>query len=165
MKNFLISLGLLLFVGNTAYSQDKVYELYDKTPMADISYMKLDSLNTTSSRGMKLLESVFKPAKGNYTVYRFIATFKGESVTGGEKEFHDLLIVKTDKTGKILDALQYTLEWAEPPMEFDLYKAHCENVYLVDGLSIEKFRFTRPWYVSNDSQPLNDKAIVQLIKK
>lgn len=165
MKNFFFSLCLFLFVGEETYSQDKVYELYDKTPMADISYMKLDSLNTTSPRGMKLLESVFKPAKGNYTVYRFIATFKGESVTGGEKEFHDLLVVKTDKAGKILDALQYTLEWAEPPMEFDLYKARCENVYLVDGMSIEKFKFTIPWYVSNDSQPLKDKGTVQLIKK
>ena len=163
MKTIILSFCLILFIN--APAQEKVYELYDKTPMADISYMKLDSLTTGSSRGLKLLENVFKPAKGSYTVYRFIATYKGESFTGKEKEFHDLLIVKTDKSGKIIDALQYTLEWAEPPMDFDLYKAHCENVFLIDGMSIEKFKFSSPWYVANSSQLLKDSGIVQLIKK
>jgi len=48
--------------------------------------------------------SIFDPVSGHYTYYQFIATFKGHSFQEADKDFHDILIIKTDKENKIVDA-------------------------------------------------------------
>src|SRR5438045_6718320 len=129
MSKYLIATTFIFLLSNSIFSQNnmvKEYKFLDKTFNADINHKSLFALDTLSP-GMSLLEKIFKPAKGNFIVYRFLATFKGISFTEEEKDFHDLLIVKTDSSNKILDAYQYTLEWAEPPLEYDLYRGHCKK--------------------------------------
>jgi len=53
---------------------------------------------------LKNLMSIFDPVSGHYTYYQFIATFKGHSFQEADKDFHDILIIKTDKENKIVDA-------------------------------------------------------------
>jgi len=122
-KNVICLLSLLaaITLSTNCYSQIKVYRLVDKSEQADIDRSKFNQLNTLGA-GYHLLNEVFKPVKGNYTVYRFIAKYKGHSHRTSKMEvFHDLIILKTNITGTILDAYQYTLEWGEVPLIYDLF--------------------------------------------
>lgn len=148
-----------------AFAQTKVYELKDSTAAADISPKLLKLMYRNKKRGLDALKTTFKPIKGTFTVYRFICTFKGESFTGETKDFHDLLIVKTDKDHNIIQAYQYTLEWAELPLETDLYQSTCTKTLLKDGMAIDSFQFERPWYYKKEDRQLTETAIIQMTTK
>src|SRR5690348_7820789 len=93
----------LLLLTSIVFAQQKEYKLLDKTSNADIDksfILRLDK----APRGLPMLDSLFKPVKGEFKVYRFVATFLGKSYTGQEKEFHDLLLVKTDDSNKVIKA-------------------------------------------------------------
>jgi hypothetical protein len=99
------------------------------------------SIDTTSGR--ETTRKAFDPIRGKYTVYVFIAVFKGESYNNTEKEFHDIVVLKTGKKGKVLDAYQYTLEWAEMPLTSDLYRATAKGVMLRNGLPVKELKFRK----------------------
>jgi hypothetical protein len=158
-KQFFILVLIPLIYSNT-FSQTKKYFPYDKTYSADINkniILLLDSMTP----GMTLLNNVFKPIKGKYIVHRFIAKFIGMSFTNKQKEFHDLLIVKTDNKNEIIEAYQYTLEWADSP-DVDLYKSSCHKLYLTDNMSISDFKFRRPWYYDSKDRKLIDSGTIIL---
>ena len=161
MLKLFIPLILILLFPSPTFSQIKEYKLLDKTVSADINYSQINVLDT-KVRGMALLDQVFNPIKGEFTVYRFMAIFNGQSFTGKTKEFHDILIVKTDSKGKIFDAYQYTLEWAELPAENDLYKSSCKDLYLTNEMSIQNFLFTRPWYYDEEDIIFKESGILKL---
>jgi hypothetical protein len=92
-----------------------------KTNNADLNQRAIFSIDTTKTRETR--RNFFNPTKGKYTVYIFIATFKAKSFDNTEKGFHDILVLKTNKKKQILEAFQYTLEWAEMPFSYDLYQA------------------------------------------
>jgi hypothetical protein len=157
-KKFALIACLLLWICQ-AFTQEKEYKLLDKTSNADLDQTFILRLNKTRP-GLGMLDSLFMPVKGKFTVYRFLATYRGQSFTGQEKEFHDLLIVKTDEQGKVIKAYQYTLEWAEPPLETDLYLSTAKDLVLKDGLKVEAFGFERPWYEDKDKR-VKDVGVVQ----
>ena len=161
-KTFSLLVIVLLFL-LSAFSQSsqvKEYKLLDKTFDADINVTAFTALDTLSP-GMALVNKVFKPVKGNFTVYRFLATFKGKSFTGKEKDFHDILIVKTNTKNDIIVAYQYTLEWAEEPTIYDLFKSNCKNVVLINNMSIDKFNFTRIHYHGKDDKLFSETGIIK----
>jgi len=153
MRKYLIGIAFIFLLNNQIFSQNnqtKEYKFLDKTLNADIDYKAFYVLDTLSP-GMSLLERAFRPIKGDFIVYRFLAIFKGVSFTEEEKEFHDILIVKTDSNNKIIHGYQYTLEWAEPPLEYDLFKSHCKNTYLKDSMNIKELVLKRiDWSDKND---------------
>lgn len=112
---------LTFFIGAPLFAQEKEYKLIARTENADFNYQALRCIDTISTNDER--EKIFNPVKGRYTVYVFMSTYNGLSYTNEEKEFHDILIIKTGNRKKILDAYQYTLEWAEPPYSNDLYRA------------------------------------------
>jgi hypothetical protein len=124
-----------------ASAQTKEYKLLSKSELSNFNYKALDHINTYDDR-----TKVFKPVKGKFTVYTFIADFRGISRHREEIDFHDILIVKTDKSGKILDAYQYTLEWGEMPLTFDLFRSKAKNISLTNGLSLDDLMLERVWY-------------------
>jgi hypothetical protein len=89
-----------------------------------------------------------------------MATFQGLSFTNREKEFHDVLIVKTNQDNKIVDAYQYTLEWAEPPSACDLFKSSCKNLSLTNKMSVEKLKLVRQGCTDGSKQPFTEQGIV-----
>src|SRR5450631_2539829 len=131
---FIVSLFLISL---NSFSQSKKYLLYDKIVSADINKNIILMLYRISP-GISLLNKVFEPIKGKYTVYRFIAKYIGMSFTDQQKEFHDLIIVKTDSKSEIIEAYQYTLEWADSP-DVDLYTSSCRKLYLTDSMNISNF--------------------------
>jgi len=150
---------LVLFVPGTSSPQTKEYKLTDKTIHADIDH-RLYTILLTSYRPASLTTRPFKPVKGKFIVYRFIATYRGVSFTQQQKEFHDILIVKTDNRNKIITAFQYTLEWADSP-EADLYRSTCKDVYMADNMCIEKFVFKRSADYDKENTSLDEHAILK----
>jgi hypothetical protein len=163
MLRLLTIITWILLSSSKSFSQTKEYKLLDKTTSSDIN-SKLVTILDTTRPGLTLIGNVFKPTKGKFTVYRFLATYQGLSFTNKQKEFHDILIVKVDSKNKIILAYQYTLEWAEPPLETDLYESTCKDTYLTDNLSIDKFIFERPWYYDKQDRKLKDSGNIRLIK-
>lgn len=80
--------------------------------------------------------------KIDLSYYQFVATFKGETMVFPKenlppiKDFHDVLIIKPDDKNRIIDAYQYTTEWAEYPLDYDLFRLGQTELTLKDSLSI-----------------------------
>jgi hypothetical protein len=149
----------LCIITLSSYGQVKIYRLADKTNHADIDHNKLLDLNRCSP-GYSLFNKLFRPVTGKYTVYRFLATYKGMSHrTEKNESFHDVVILKTDISNHIIDAYQYTLEWSEMPLTYDLYKLTVNGLKLDNQLKIAAFKFKRMELDSVDpksNQYLND---------
>jgi hypothetical protein len=158
MQKFLITIIAFLFFGVSLFAQLKEYKLVSKTSNADLSQRAIFSIDTTKIRETR--QNVFNPTKGNYTVYMFIATFKGQSFDNTEKDFHDILVLKTDKKKQILEAYQYTLEWAEMPFSYDLYQATAKGVALINRLPIEKLKFRKADDPENSDGKLNEQGLL-----
>lgn len=77
-------------------------------------------------------------------------------------DFNDILIVKTDSKLKIIDAYQYTLEWAEPPFSYDLYRAVKQGITLTNQLPVEKLGFTRTDYFKKSEREFNESGVISL---
>jgi hypothetical protein len=159
MHPFPAILMLIFFIPGTGLPQTKEYKLTDKTIHADIDH-HLYTILSASYRPASLTTRPFKPIRGKFIVYRFIATYQGESFTHQQKEFHDILIVKTDKRNKIIMAFQYTLEWTDSP-EADLYRSTCKDVYLLDNMRIEKFAFKRSADYDKENTSLGEHALLR----
>ena len=132
----------------TELKETKIYKLKKKTINSDFDYSKLNDIdgNIKDTLNIKKLMPIFEPINGHYNYYQFISTFKGHSFQEVDKDFHDILIIKTDNENKIIDAYQYTLEWAEPPLQFDLYKSDIQNIILKNDLDIHALKLTRKDY-------------------
>lgn len=141
----------------TLFAQTKVYRLLGKTENADFNYRSLSLIDTTTTN--ETLRNIFSPVNGKNTVYVFMATYRGLSFNNTEKEFNDILIVKTNRNQKILDAYHYTLEWAEPPLSYDLYKASAKSLTLANQLSIENLLFRRVNSYEGTASELKEKGV------
>lgn len=146
--------------GRCTFSTVKEYKLISKTSNADLNQRAILLIDTTKTRETR--RDAFNPIKGRYTVYVFIAAFKGFSFNNTEKDFHDILVVKTDKRQRILAAYQYTLEWAEKPFTYDLYKATPKEVTLTNGLSLKKLRFRKVDYTIGVDSKLHEQGVLIL---
>ena len=177
-KYHLIVLFLGLSISCFSQSITKVYKLKSVTKNADFDYEQLQNFDALQD-----VEKAFKPMiEGDYKVFTFIATFKGldiwfppevdkdgnriltkqeEEKRNRKKTFHDILIVKTNLKNEIIDAYQYTLEWAEPQLSYDLFRSTNKNQKLTNGLSIEKLKFYST-QIDRKKEPLEEKGIVRL---
>ena len=163
MQKLTIIIFLLIF--NLNFGQEKVYKLISKTENSDINYKafkKFDNFKIYKNDGLK---KAFEPIKGKNDVYFFIADYKGDSFDGTRKTFHDYLILKVDpKTESIVDAFQYTLEWAEPPAISDLYKLTEKNIKIYNGLELEslKMELVESDYMIDWKTKLNENGILKI---
>lgn len=147
---------------STEIKSVKKYVLKKKSINSDFDYSKLNNIekqNKTES---------FEPIDGNFTYYKFIATFKGYAYVApgdyGEhnKTFHDILIIKTNENNEIIDAYQYTLEWAEMPFQYDVYKSKTENLILVDNLDIKLLNLNRTESWNEKDKKSKESGIIKL---
>jgi hypothetical protein len=152
-----------VFETNRAYAasgleEPKVYRLKKQVLNADFAYPKLKNMiaHIGDTVHQVSIMPIFNPVKGKYRYYQFIATFKGEGYRGIE-DFHDILILKTNAKGKIVDAYQYTFEWAEMPLQYDLYRSSVKHVFLTDNLDISQLKF-----FNKERKELNEKSTLKL---
>jgi len=152
---------LTVFLSTPSIGQTKTYKLISKTQNADLNYLQLDNIDSFRKDSASLRQ-IFKPVKGKFIVYEFIATFKGESFDGTNKFFHDILVIKINDSSKIIDAYQYTLEWAEPPCQYDMYKNSVKNLVLTDNFKLDNLELTRTYFWDEKNKLLNDGGLVSL---
>lgn len=147
----------------TGLAETKVYKLKKQAVNADFAYPKLRNMLASIEYGVTLpnLMRIFNPVRGKYNYYQFIATFKGEGYRGID-DFHDILIVKTTEDGKIVDAYHYTLEWAEMPVDVDLYRSSAKNILLEDNLDISQLKFKSRHSSVFTGNELGEKGTIKL---
>ena len=148
----------------TELNKAKIYILKKKAINADFNYSGLNDMESYIMDTLKTANvmPIFEPINGQFDYYQFVATFKGESYEGGIKDFHDILIIKTDKENKIIDAFQYTLEWAELPFQYDLFKSSVNNVILTNDLDIKLLKFRRTYSYDGDDMELSENGVIKL---
>jgi hypothetical protein len=139
----------------------KIYKLKEKALTSDFQYSKLDNIDDNIEDTLNA-KPVFEPVGGKFTYYKFIATFKGWSFQEIEKDFHDILIIKTDNSNKIVDAFQYTLEWAEAPLQYDLCKMTAKNLQLTDNMDISLLKLMRTSYLNEEERFLKENGVIKL---
>ena len=146
----------------TELNAAKKYILKKKSINSDFDYSKLDNIDKQNKT-----ES-FEPVDGNFTYYKFIATFIGYAYVApgdsGEhnKTFHDILIIKTNDRNEIVDAYQYTLEWSELPFQHDVFKSKTENLILVDNLDIKLLNLNRTESWNEEDKKYKESGIIKL---
>ena len=153
----IISIFFLFFLAPFVNAQ-KEYRLFNKLDSADFNYGSLYSIDTFPGK-----RKAFLPIKGSFSVYTFIAAYKGLSHRDGqEHDFHDILIIKTDKDNLIKDAFQYTLEWTEMPLSFGLHKSKSLGVVLTNELSVKKLNLQRVQETDNSSKESREDGVIKL---
>jgi hypothetical protein len=149
---------LYFLVLTTSLNAQKEYKLVSTLRNADFNYEALNFIDTFSNR-----KDVFRPTEGSFTVYTFIATFKGLSHRyEQEHDFHDILIIKVDKDNLIKDAFQYTLEWADMPLSCDLYRAQSTGVTLLNDLSVERLNLQTVEDTDDARRRSKEKGVIKL---
>ncbi|WCM43176.1 hypothetical protein MG290_05825 [Flavobacterium sp. CBA20B-1] len=152
----------------TELNETKIYKLKKQTTNSDFNYSKLNGIDghKMDTLNIRNIITVFEPVRGEFNYYQFLATFKGEGYNSGEapiiKDFHDILIIKTDSDNNILDSYHYTLEWAEIPLQYDVFKGSSKNLKLTDSLQISKLKLIRTYSWSEDNKELMDNGIIRL---
>jgi hypothetical protein len=144
--------------------RNKIYKLKKKVTNSDFNYSKLNNIDDYIGDTLTLnsLMPIFEPTGGHFVYYQFLATFKGHIDVEVGQNFHDILIVKTDPAGKIVDAYQYTLEWGEMPLQFDVYKSTAQNVILKNDLNISSLHLMRKDFPNEKERVLEESGRLQL---
>ncbi|PSR52118.1 hypothetical protein AHMF7605_00565 [Adhaeribacter arboris] len=144
----------------------KNYLVVDSSYNSDFNYNLLNAMDSLieASRKWPDAERFFLPVAGKYKYYRFKARFKGVSYDNSLKDFNDILIIKTDSVNTIIDAYQYTLEWAEYPFTTDLYRISNKGERLVDKLNVDSLEMKKIADYEN-GKLLDDKGIIYLKPK
>jgi len=146
----------------TELNETQKYILKKKSINSDFDYSKLDNIDN-----YKKVES-FEPVDGKYTYYQFISTFKGYAyVAPGDsgdhtKTFHDILIIKTNENNEVIDAYQFTLEWAEKPFQYDVYKSEADNLILADNLNIKSLNLNRTESWDENDKLFKENGVIKL---
>ncbi len=146
----------------TGLGRTKVYVLKKEVRNADIDTLLLEDFDRSANK-VTTISNLFEPIRGKFLYFQFIATFKGEvyNETGTLiKDFHDILIIKTDRNYRILDAYQYTLEWLELPLQYDLFRGSAKGTILRDGFNILALHLRRSCCWSKKEEIDNEGGII-----
>ena len=114
---------------------------------ADLDYdmiNKIDSITPPFPEGGKYQIGDIGTVRGAYTVYKFMGEYEGLSAfADNPATFHDLLVVKVDDAGVIIDACKYTLEWTDSP-SLALYRLGKKGVRFRKDIDIKELQLTNP---------------------
>jgi hypothetical protein len=141
--------------------QLKTYLLIQKSADSDIDedfLEKIDSIPPPFPAGGPYQIGDIPTLTGEFEVYKFTAEYVGPT-SQGERPLHDLLVIKTDRQKKILDAVHYTLDWTDMPT-LDLFRFRGKGVTLRDGLRIEELKLANV----QTGSPLAEEGIIVLNK-
>ena len=143
-------------------SSAKKYELIQKTENADIRYADFDKFSSISLSKDEM-KTAFEPKKGDFIVYNFIAIYEGISKLRRNIVFEDYMILKINpQNNHIIDGYQFTIGWAEPPPNFDLYRISRQGIKLINDLDIEILQFSNVENTSSKPKYLNENGKLQL---
>lgn len=159
MNKYFLALTFFLLFNLNSCTLIKVYKLISSYDNAEFNYDQLNNIDEYLSVNRDV-RKLFEPTIGNYKIYLFEAEYYGETPLKDSKKFHDILVVKTDSSNTILDAFHYTLEWAEPPFQFDLFRSSVKGILLEDDLELNSLCMIRNYGDVNERDTLNDFGLL-----
>ena len=116
----------------------KTYRLAGIVQGADFdlkALREIDSLPVPYPPGSGSQVSEIPLVRGKSLIFKFVAAYPGTSAEGGTAEFHDLLVLRIGCGDEILDAWQYTREWADAP-SLDLNRMGRKGLVLKKGFDV-----------------------------
>jgi hypothetical protein len=126
---------------------DSGYTLTAVIRNADLDYTMLNNIDNITPPfpdGSTYQIGDIGTVKGTYTVYKFMREFKGRSkFSASPVTLHDLLAVKVDTAGVIVDAYKYTLEWTDSP-SLALYRLGRKGVRFKTNIDVNELQLTTP---------------------
>ncbi len=143
----------------------RIFILQKQTDHADFDYVKLQDIDKSleDSVSAQNPQSVFESVKGVFKYYQFLTTYRGEEkYAESPMEFHDILIVKTDGNNIIIDAYMFTLEWAELPRQYDLFRSSSKGVPLIYGMDVKQLELKRVYENFEGDEGLTEIGVIEL---
>jgi hypothetical protein len=121
-------------------AEPKIYHIFDVTYDADFDtpFMEnIDNQMVPYPENSAFQIGDFPLVSGEYSLYKFICTYWGNSALADSKQiYHDLLVIKTDELHIIQEAYHYTMEWSDSP-SLDLYHVTNVDATLSSDLNVE----------------------------
>lgn len=136
----------------------RIYHLASTHEDSDFNYNAID-IHINSCNDREGISDAFEAIGGDFTVYKFIATYKDLGWCPGCEEehpiedFHMYLIIKTNENHEIIDAYAYLYEWSECPNSGGFYKMEKKGVVLKNQLNIDELKLV------NIDKSLKDRVI------
>jgi tetratricopeptide (TPR) repeat protein len=125
---------------------DSGYRLIKVIKNADLDYGMLNNIDRITPpfpEGSQYQIGDIGTVKGAYTVYKFVREYEGLSGSVDQPaHFHDLLAVKVDDAGVIVDAYKYTLEWTDSP-SLALYRLGRKGVRFKEDMDVRELQLTK----------------------
>jgi tetratricopeptide (TPR) repeat protein len=125
---------------------DSGYRLIKVIKNADLDYGMLNNIDRITPpfpEGSQYQIGDIGTVKGAYTVYKFMREYEGLSGSVDQPaHFHDLLAVKVDDAGVIVDAYKYTLEWTDSP-SLALYRLGRKGVRFKEDMDVRELQLTK----------------------
>ena len=154
----------------TELNAHQIFRLKKLAANADFDTVKLADIDDYT-KDANYLKRIFEPINGEYNYYQFLSTYEARTSLFPEEDlkdsiqtFHDILILKTDKENRIIDAFHYTLEWGEKPVKYDLFRSSKGGFTLTDSMNISDLKFLRTGVENENDRLLHDKGIITLHK-
>ena len=148
--------GFMIMLSFMSISQ--CYNLVSVKKNSDINYLTIKNINSFSAVYNEIFEA-FKPIKGTFTVYTFIKEFEGTSKQYFESEnpdtlikLHNIIIVKTNEKGEILDAFHYLMENCEVPGQPHLFRTFAIEKNIMDIKTLADLEFMLEYEVYSNCQ-------------
>lgn len=114
---------------------------------ADLDYDMIggiDRITPPYPEGGKYQVGDIGTVMGAFTVYKYIGEYEGLSAFADNPvTFHDLLAVKVNDAGIIVDAFKYTLEWTDSP-SLALYRLGKKGVRFKEDIDVKDLHLTIP---------------------
>lgn len=121
--------------------RDIIYHITHVYEGADFNYPLMDEYRRTPSKWCEreLVLEMFEPVDGPYRIILFTTVVWGYSLVDEQEHlFHHILLIKVDPDNTILDGLQYTLEWAECPLAYDICVLKAQGTKLTKELKLSE---------------------------
>jgi len=116
----------------------KTYVLKGIVQSADFdleALRRIDALPVPYPPGSRTQIGDLPTRRGRYFIFKYVAAYPGVTAEGGAADLHDLLALKIGCGDAILDAWQYTLEWADSP-SLDLNRMKNAGLVLRRGFDV-----------------------------
>lgn len=143
MKNLVLLVIFLLTVINSISQTGYRYFLLDKFTDSDLPEISYNKIDRFIGNEKLLLEKVFYPVKGTFTVYRFLSQIIIDrnifSISVSKRYAYDIILLK-EKNNKIIDGYRFPLYWTEVPSKAGLFRVN-SVVTIKDSVAVESLKF------------------------
>ena len=156
IKNLILPLVLILAgCASSELSKTPIYKVIKTIPNARINTEQLDLYAKRPGHwgAKKEILKLFSASPGSNNVVFLKATYLGIGLSEEYEQINDIMIIELNQDNLILNALQYTEEWAELPLAVDLFKSTAKGLSLKPNLDVNLMKFVPAVTIDTGSRP------------